>query len=261
MAADIEAHEAGVTDGPLPALGNAWEEWIEDDERIAGKLAWKELKPFVQDERKRLVMERRKRYFQTLLTQYLVNEWFKRNTSETDGAEIHRATDTLRTLLRDDCTHEAKLYLIDVLTSGKKFADNQLKKRRIGGWAWFSFTLTALRGLIYVAAVLAVFSVTHSPFEKVSIALVVIIGNMLLTNRASDELYRLRFGTTVDKHFNALRQSLKIAEDEIEREAREEPRFDSDKAAARSTITAIISFVFEGLVWLICVVELILAIW
>ncbi|HTS08397.1 MAG TPA: hypothetical protein VMP68_22695 [Candidatus Eisenbacteria bacterium] len=41
LAADIEAHEAGVSDGSLPSLGSEWESWLEDYEQTTGTLAWR----------------------------------------------------------------------------------------------------------------------------------------------------------------------------------------------------------------------------
>jgi hypothetical protein len=41
MADDIEAHNAGVTDGRLPSLGD--DEWLEEEE-TSGKEAWKQVK-------------------------------------------------------------------------------------------------------------------------------------------------------------------------------------------------------------------------
>lgn len=261
MAADIEAHEAGVTDGPLPSLGGDWEGWLEEEEETTGKQAWKELKVFAEQERKQLVLERRKRYIQTLLLQYLVNEWFKRNTSIKDGVEIRKTADALKGLLKDNHIKEAKLYLTDVLSLGVKRAEKQQRKRYRGGWAWIIYAFTAFRGLIYTGVVLAIFNVANSKFEKVSLALVVIIGNMLLTNRDTDLLYRLRISGVRDRQFNELRRFFRLPEDEQEREVKEEARFEADKSLARTAISAYIGLLFAGIVWIICAVELISVFW
>jgi hypothetical protein len=219
------------------------------------------VKLVAQREREQTLLHRRRRYFQTVLTHSVLNEWIRANTELKDGIEIQRLRETVQSFLREDRIQELKLYLTDVLNSGKKVADKQHKRRRRGGWAWFGYSFTIIRGIVYVGAVLAVFTVAESRFQKVSLAVLIMIGNMLLTNRASDGLYRLRLGAVMDGQFNLLRRFFKFPEDEEERDARNEARIDSDKTVTRTTISIYIGFVFEFLVWVICVVELVATLW
>ena len=208
MADDDEAYNAGVTDGPLPSLGD--DEWLEEEE-TTGKESWKHVKLVAQLEREQVLLQRRRRYFQTLLTHSVFNEWIRANTAIKDGVEIQRIRETVQAFLREDRIQELKLYLTDVLQSGKEAADKTQKRRLRGGWAWLGYSFTIIRGIVYVGAVLAVLSVAESHFQKVSLAVLVMIGNMLLTNRGSDGLYRMRYGAVTRCPVRSVAQVLQVS--------------------------------------------------
>src|SRR5579864_5068298 len=133
MADDSEAHNAGISDVPLPILGD--EDYLEEEEDSTGKEAWKQMRLIALKEREQTVWQRRKQYFQTMLRHHVINEWIRENT-KLETTETPRLRETILEALRKDRSQELKTYLADVLDHGITKADKNVKRRRRGGWAW-----------------------------------------------------------------------------------------------------------------------------
>jgi len=137
-------------------------------------------------------------------------------------------------------------------------AEKNVKRRRTGGWAWLSYSFAVVQGLIYVVAVLVIFSVAGSRFEKVALVVLILIGNAVIGHASRVPMLFVDVHETLDKQFSQLRRFFRFPEEESEREARHEARATADIQLTRVGINNIIQSVFEGIVWLICAVELIL---
>lgn len=252
---DEEARNAGVSDGSLPSLDS--DEGLEK-EVITQTEAWKQVKAQARLDFEKTVLEQRKKYFQTLLRQSVINEWVKENLGMKGGMDLHRLRSAIEAHVAADRIPALKLYLSDVLTHGLVIAEKNVKRRRTGGWAWLGYTFAVVKGLIYVAAVLAILSVAESRFEKVVLVLLILIGNAAIGNISHLRVLFVEVHETLDKQFTQLRRFFRLPEEEDEREARREARAEADTQLTRQGIKYIIQTVFEGIVWLICAVELIL---
>jgi hypothetical protein len=246
VASDAEATEAGIT--PYPGFGD------DPDEN-----AWEQLKPVMTEERRNAFLQRRKHEFQNQMRRRLITKWIKENTGIEDHYEVTALCTRIEILWRLDRREELTTYLCDVLRSGVKSANKESKRRQRGSWAQFVYVYVVIRGLVYVAAVVAILSVAETRFQKVALSVLIMIVNMLLTNRSSDALYRMRLGVVVDTQMGSLTRFFRFPEDDEERERRVEQMVDSEKDFAANSIATYIQFGFEILVWAICVVALVLA--
>lgn len=175
------------------------------------------------------------------------------------GREFARLRSTIEYGIATDRISALKLYLNDILTHGLKVAEKKAKRRRTGGWAWWGYSISVIKGLIYVLAVLAILSVAESRFEKVALAVLILIGNAALGHALRVPVFFLEVHEILDKQFCQLRRFFRLPEEEDEREARYEARAKTDIQLAQLNINHLIQSVFEGIVWLICAVELVLA--
>ena len=255
MVQDEEAHNAGVSDGSLPSLDS--DESFEKEATTQNE-AWREVKAQARLEFEKAVLEQRKKYFQTLLRQSVINEWIEKNVGMKGGADVAQLRSTIEYFIAADRIPALKLYLSDVLTHGLKVAEKNVKKRRTGGWAWLGYSFAVIKGLIYVVAVLAILSVAESRFEKVAMAVLVLIGNAALSHASRVPVFFVEVHEILDKQFSQLRRFFRLPEEEEEREERQEARAKADIQLTRAGIHNLIQSVFEGIVWLICAVELVL---
>ena len=246
MADDSEAAQAGVTD--YPGFG--------DEPDVT---ALEQLKPIMEKEREQAFFRRRRREFQKQIRNFLITKWIKEKTKVKEHFEVIVLCSTIETFLRLDRTEELEEYLRAVLRSGVKIADKQRKRRQKADWRWLTYSLVTLRGLVYVGGILAIFSMADSKFQRVTFAVLVMIGNMLLTNRSNEALYHIGSAVVIDARFEAIRRFFKFPEDESEREERIENTIATAKKMARNEIAIYIGLVFEFVVWLICAALLVIA--
>lgn len=251
---DEDARHAGVSDGSLPSLD--CDDGLEKDHTTQTE-AWKQVKLQARLEFEKSVLEHRKKYFQTLLRHSVINRWIEDNTGLKGGMDFSLLRSTIESHIDADRIPALKLYLNDVLTHGMKIAEKNVKHRRTGGWTSLGYTLTAAKGFVYVAAVLAILSVAESSFEKVALVVLILIGNAANGQASHVRVLFVEVHETLDKQFAQLRRFFKLPEREDEREARYETRATADMQLTRGGIKYIIQTVFEGIVWLICAAELV----
>jgi hypothetical protein len=252
---DEEARHAGVSDGSLPSLDS--DEGLQKED-ITQTEAWRQVKAQARLDFETTVLEQRKKYFQTLLRHSLINEWIEENVGLKGGIDLHQLRSTIESYIATDRIPALKLYLSDVLAHGMKIADKNGKRRKTGGWAWLGYSFAVVKGLIYIAAVLAIFSVAESQFEKVVLVILLLIGNAATNNASGARMVYVNVGETLDNQFNQLRRFFRLPEEEFERDARQEARAKTDIQISRETINFLIENIFGSIIWLICAVELVM---
>jgi hypothetical protein len=214
---DEEARCAGVSDGSLPSLDS--DEGL-GKENTTQTEAWRQVKAQARLEFEKTVLEERKKYFQTLLRQSVINRWIEENLGMKGGMDFANLRSTIEAHIAADRIPALRLYLSDVLTHGLVIAEKNVKRLRRGGWAWLGYSFSVVKGLIYVAAVLAIFSVAESRFEKVVLVVLIFIGNAAIGHTSHIRVLFVEVHEVLDKQFAQLRHFFRLPEDENEREAR-----------------------------------------
>jgi hypothetical protein len=90
------------------------------------------------------------------------------------------------------------------------------------------------------------------------LVVLILIGNAAISRTSQVRVLFVEVHETLDKQFSQLRRFFRFPEQQDEREARHEVRATADIQLRREGIKYFIQVVFEGIVWLICAVQLVL---
>jgi hypothetical protein len=192
----------------------------------ADRDVWREVKSLRSKEYDEHRLESARLQFQNVICENVTFNWLRKNTalSEWDFKQIVIA---VQLYLQDERRQELAEYLRDVLTVGLKKADKKRKKAFVGRWYWAIVGWAVLTGIIRIALVVAILAVSHSKFETIVFAMLILIyaatqstsrlqGYFYLLTRARTEyllkrvLLRLKYEELKWQHDDRIEQERKM---------------------------------------------------
>ena len=190
--------------------------WLSDAEReplldhlnYSYKDHWTELQSVLDDERKQLRCWLLRSELQTSVRNKLISEWIAQNVKTTED-EREALKYEIYSYVKEDRIEDLRRYLCDVLLLGLTKAQKRRRRKKYGDGGYFGHSWEALKGIVRVVIVVAIFAAAQSKFETIVFAMLVMIYSTTYGSAAEESLGLQFLLVELRKEFKRLRRFLK----------------------------------------------------